>query len=65
MVKHILAAAIAAATFAVPAYAQDMNTDQNAPATAPDGTRAFGIDPYVAVMGGWEQFDSEVARVVG
>lgn len=45
-----LAAAAAAAFVAVPAAAQD---------DAPDGTRAFGIDPYVAIMGGWEQFDSE------
>ena len=36
-----------------------MNGDQSSGATAPDGTKAFGIDPYVAVMGGWEQFDSE------
>lgn len=65
----------AAATFAAaPAFAQDASypatpaptetsTDmQNASpdtATAPDGTRAFGIDPYVGVMGGWEQFDNE------
>ena len=27
--------------------------------TAPDGTRAFGIVPYVGVMGGWENFDNE------
>ncbi|MFV0624037.1 outer membrane protein [Sphingomonas sp. ac-8] len=51
MRKFTLAAAAAAAAFvALPAYAQD---------EAPDGTRAFGIDPYVAVMGGWEQFDNE------
>mgnify|MGYP001030657463 FL=1 len=59
MVKSIIVAAIAAATLAVPAYAQDMSDDQTSGATAPDGSRAFGIDPYVAVMGGWEQFDSE------
>ena len=72
MRKLALVAAVAAASFAVPAFAQDMS----APATttdttvatdaqvdtapkAPDGTRAFGIEPYVAVMGGWEQFDRE------
>lgn len=65
-----LAAAVAAVAFAVPAYAQDMSaTDSAAPTDsaqrmddapkAPDGSRAFGIDPYVAVMGGWEQFDNE------
>lgn len=51
MRKFTLAAAAAAAAFvAMPAYAQD---------EAPDGTRAFGFDPYVAVLGGWEQFDNE------
>ena len=47
--------------------AQDMNTTDTAAApapaadtaTAPDGTRAFGIEPYVAIMGGWEQFDRQ------
>ncbi|MBM7405746.1 MULTISPECIES: outer membrane protein [Sphingomonas] len=50
MRKFTLAAAAAAAFVAMPAYAQD---------EAPDGSRAFGIDPYVAVLGGWEQFDNE------
>jgi len=31
-------------------------------ARAPDGTRAFGIEPYVAVMGGWEGFDRRVGH---
>jgi len=31
-------------------------------ARAPDGTRAFGIEPYVAVMGGWEGFDRSVGH---
>jgi len=61
MRKFLAVAAIAIATAAVPAAAQDMNADQSTStgATAPDGSKAFGIDPYVAVMGGWEQFDSE------
>ncbi|MCU6455769.1 opacity protein [Sphingomonas sp. A2-49] len=75
MRKLALAAAVAAASFAVPAVAQDMSTTgttdaavaapapAEAPADtgprAPDGTRAFGIEPYVAVMGGWEQFDRQ------
>ena len=50
MRKFTLAAAAAAAFVAMPAYAQD---------EAPDGSRAFDIDPYVAVLGGWEQFDNE------
>lgn len=60
-----IAAALAAVAFAVPAAAQDMaapsQTSSDAPA-APDGSRAFGIEPYVGVMGGWEQFDSERNR---
>ncbi|MBI0476584.1 opacity protein [Sphingomonas sp. MA1305] len=65
MRKLALAAAVAVASFAVPAFAQDMSTtstDTTATApsdapTAPDGTRAFGIEPYFGIMGGWEQFD--------
>lgn len=71
MRKLTLAAAVAAVAFAVPAYAQDMSSTDTTTAQsdssqrmddapkAPDGSRAFGIDPYVAVMGGWEQFDNE------
>ena len=71
MRKFALAAAVAAASFAVPAFAQDMSTTGTTDTTvatdaqidtaprAPDGTRAFGIEPYVAVMGGWEHFDRE------
>ena len=60
------AAALLAATAAVPALAQDASADTTyatttaAPAeAAPDGTKAFGFEPYVAVRGGWESFDSE------
>ncbi len=57
MLKLSLAAvALAAATVATPALAQDVDLPVGT-ATAPDGTRAFGLDPYVAVMGGWEGFD--------
>lgn len=68
MRKLAIVAAVAAASFAVPAFAQDTSTYGTTAATdaqvdtaprAPDGTRAFGIEPYVAVMGGWEQFDRE------
>lgn len=31
--------------------------DDAATPRAPDGSRAFGIEPYVGVMGGYEQFD--------
>ncbi len=61
MRKILTAAALAATTVAVPAVAQDYpttTTTETAP-TAPDGTRAFGIEPYFGIRGGWEQFDSE------
>jgi outer membrane immunogenic protein len=35
---------------ATPAFAQD---------AAPDGSPAFGIEPYVGLMGGYEDFDSD------
>lgn len=63
MRKLLAAAAIAAAFIAVPAIAQD---SPGAPApgepTAPDGSRAFGIDPYIAVMGGYERFDKDAGH---
>jgi outer membrane immunogenic protein len=37
----------------------DATADTGAEARAPDGTKAFGFEPYVAVRGGWEQFDAE------
>ena len=57
MIKLTLAVA-AAAGIAAGAYAQD---------TAPDGSKAFGIEPYVGVLGGWESFDrkSEFGTVPG
>lgn len=59
MRKFSIALAAAAAAIATPALAQD---SVEAPATAPDGTEAFGIDPYVAVMGGYERFDNRVGN---
>lgn len=56
MRKFTLVAAVAAALLSVPATAQDVPAGEP---TAPDGSRAFGIDPYVAVLGGWEEFDDE------
>ena len=68
MRKYLLCAAAAATLSAAPALAQDAptngtasTTETSAP-TAPDGSRAFGIEPYVGIMGGWEQFDSEANR---
>jgi outer membrane immunogenic protein len=67
MRKLTFAVAVAAAAFAVPAFAQDMAAPadtataapQNDTPRAPDGSKAFGIEPYFGVMGGWEQFDNE------
>ena len=54
------AIAAAVAAVATPAVAQDSSVD--APATTSDGSRAFGIDPYVAIMGGYERFDNRVGN---
>ena len=70
MRKLVLAAVAASAAFvATPSLAQDATaTDTSAPASAPvdsstaqapDGTKAFGFEPYVAVRGGWEEFQSD------
>lgn len=50
MKKLLMAAAAAAFVIPAAASAQDTTTD---------GSRAFGIDPYVGVMGGYEGFDSD------
>jgi outer membrane immunogenic protein len=73
MRTFVLAAAAAAALTAVPAFAQDAagSTDYGTAtatpattdtATAPDGSKAFGIEPYFGVMGGYERFDNERNR---
>lgn len=49
MKKLVMVAA--AAAFVLPAVA-------SAQETTPDGSRAFGIEPYVGVMGGYEGFES-------
>ena len=51
MRKLYLAAASAVAFLATPAIAQE--------AAAPDGSPAFGIEPYVGVTGGYHDFDSD------
>ncbi len=58
---RILLAAAVAVALPVVAYAQD-TTDAPAPTEtsaprAPDGSRAFGVEPYIGIMGGYEQFD--------
>lgn len=52
MRKTIMMLALAASAIAAPAVAQ----------TAPDGTKAFGLEPYVGVMGGWEEFDRDAGH---
>ena len=47
--KKLLAVALFAACTPAAAYAQD--------AEAPDGTPAFGVEPYVGVFGGYHDFD--------
>ena len=48
--KKLLSAAVAAA-FVIPSVAAAQETTS-------DGSRAFGIDPYVGVLGGYEGFES-------
>ena len=48
--KKLILAALTAACLPVAAHAQEVTSD---------GSRAYGIDPYVGVMGGYEGFDSD------
>lgn len=59
MRKFVISALVAAAgSVAVPALAQNTSYDSTAAeTTAPDGSKAFGFEPYVAVMGGYAAFD--------
>ena len=63
MRKFIAAAAIAAA-LPTAAFAQDSDASTTATTevTAPDGTPAFGIEPYFGILGGYERFDTEAAK---
>lgn len=61
MKKLFLAASAAALFSTTPAFAQDYDADQdNQELEAPDGSKAFGFEPYVAVTAGRHEFDSEV-----
>jgi outer membrane immunogenic protein len=55
MKKLLLAAVAAASLIPAAAMAQD---------TAPDGTPAFGIEPYVGIMGGYHNFDGNKKDLV-
>lgn len=59
MRKLTLAAAAAVALLSAPAFAQDAADAPVGEPAAPDGSRAFGIEPYVGVMGGYEWFDNQ------
>jgi outer membrane immunogenic protein len=48
--KKFALAALLAATLPVAAFAQD---------ASPDGSRPFGIEPYVGVLGGYHSFDKD------
>ena len=54
MRKLFIVTAAAAAFVAVPAMAQDYGTTESAPDSS-----VSRVEPYVGVMGGWEQFDNE------
>jgi outer membrane immunogenic protein len=67
MRKMMMAAALAATgLIAMPAMAQDSsapppeNTTTPDPVTAPDGSDAFGFEPYFAVMGGYASYDRDL-----
>lgn len=62
--RKLLAVAALAAALPTAAFAQDTDatTTATTTVTAPDGTPAFGIEPYFGVMGGYERFDTEHAR---
>ena len=55
--------AASAVALSAPAFAQDTMPPQDTASApgpqAPDGTPAFGIEPYFGVMGGYETFDSQ------
>ncbi len=54
MLKYVIAAALGAASLALPGIAAAQDTP-----TAPDGTRAFGLSPYFGIGGGYEDFDNK------
>ncbi|MDT8760475.1 opacity protein [Sphingomonas psychrotolerans] len=65
--RTLIAVAALAAALPTAAFAQDTASDANVEAgQAPDGSRGFGIEPYVGIMGGYEQFDDNAYnRVAG
>ena len=64
MKKIILktAAVAAIALLPVTAHAQAPDSTSASTQTAPDGSNAFGFEPYVAVMGGYFSYDDDPRR---
>lgn len=65
MRKLTLAALFATACLAAPVAVQAQDTSSDTSATgpsAPDGSKAFGLEPYFGVLGGYERFDNEPNR---
>lgn len=60
--RIFIAAAAIAAAIPTAAFAQDTATYPQAETTSPDGSPAFGIEPYFGVMGGYERFDNEANK---
>lgn len=60
-----VAAAVAGLAISVPALAQDMATApvETTTATAPDGSKVFGFEPYFGVLGGYHSFDRKAGFV--
>lgn len=54
--KKLLLAAIAACSLPLAVHAQD---------TAPDGSKAFGFEPYIGVLGGIDNYDKRSEFGVG
>lgn len=55
-----LGAALAAPSFAQEASVQPMpSTAAEAGPTAPDGSKAFGIEPYLGILGSYASFDND------
>lgn len=56
MIKAAFLAAVIATALPETVNAQDTGAASDT-ATAPDGTPAFGIEPYIGVMGGYDSYD--------
>lgn len=61
MKKHLIIATVLAAAAPATAFAQDSAAADSpgTEATAPDGTPAYGIEPYVGVLGRHHSFDRD------